>query len=129
MTHGRYSPAFLITSIIMVIGFLALISKSNPIYGALFFVPFALGPLILTLIFAVKSPSLSSQILLIISSVLYGIWFSYVFLSAFYWHIDPQSAIALLFIGIYSLPVMIPLWLITHIINTRTKIKTANKIE
>ena len=128
MTSNRHSPAFLITAIIIAIGFLALLSVSTPIYGALFFVPFSLGPLIVSLVFATNSPSQPSQALLSIGSVLYGLWFGYAFLSAFHWYIDPQSALALLFVGIYSLPVMLPIWLITHTINSRTE-KKAHKAQ
>jgi hypothetical protein len=97
-------------------------SKSEPVLGALFFIPFAFGPLFLSLFLAFISPSSWCQIILTIGSILYAGWFFTVFLDAFYWHPDAQSPIALLFIGIYSLPVMIPIWIVSLVIRHRNKI-------
>jgi hypothetical protein len=99
-------------------------SKSEPIIGALFFVPFALGPLFVSLVIAATAPSRGCQIILAAGSVIYAAWFAFIFLDAFYWHVDPQSAIALVFIGIYSLPVMIPIWLSALVLRRRNKLKT-----
>ena len=84
---------------------------TKSIIGALFFVPFALGPLFVSMKIAATAPYRSCQIILAIGTGLYAVWFGFIFLDAFYWHLDPQSAIALVFIGLYSLPVMIPIWL------------------
>ncbi|MBK1834112.1 hypothetical protein [Roseibacillus ishigakijimensis] len=59
------------------------------------------------------------QILLTVGSLLYGGWFAFVYLSAFHWHLDAQSSIALLFVGIYSLPIMIPIWLVSATVHRR----------
>jgi CDP-diglyceride synthetase len=124
MKLGAKSPAFLATAILLAVGILVLMTESEPVIGALFFVPFALGPLLVSLAIATKSPYLSCQIILTVGSVLYGTWFGFVFLDAFYWHVDPQSAIALLFIGIYSLPIMIPIWLTTLALRRRNKMQS-----
>lgn len=111
MKPNTKSPAFLITLVALSAGIFALMTKSRPIIGALFFVPFALGPLFVSMKIAATSPYRSCQIILAIGTGLYAVWFGFIFLDAFYWNLDPQSAIALLFIGLYSLPVMIPIWL------------------
>ena len=72
-----------------------------------------LGPLFISLGIAAISPGRGPQITLITGSIMYALWIAFVCLDAFYWNIDPQSVIALLFIGIYSLPVMIPIWIIS----------------
>ena len=110
------NPAFLLTSFVALIGGVLLVIKSEPIVGGLFFFPFSLGPLFVSMIIASSLRSVLSQISLCIGSILYGFWFGYVYMCAFYWHIDPQSAIALFFVGMYSLPVMLPMWMITYIL-------------
>ncbi len=120
MKNGVKSPAFLATAAVIVAGTVALMTESDSVRGAiggtLVFVPFSLGPLFLSLLVAVFSPQRSSQIVLSLGSILYAVWFGFVFLDVFYWHLDPQSAVALLFTGIYSLPVLIPLWLVSLVL-------------
>lgn len=122
MSKWAKSPAFLVTAALIGFGMAALMSKSEPASGALFFVPFALGPLFVSLLLAAIAPNRSCQITLVIGSLLYSVWFGFVFLNAFYWHIDPQSSIAMIFIGIYSLPVMIPVWLLSLVLRHRHKV-------
>ena len=123
MKSGIKSPAFLTTALLLVVGTLVLMSTSEQLIGALFFVPFALGPLFVSLVIAVNSPYRSCQIILTVGSGLYSAWFGFVFLNAFYYHVDAQSSIALIFIGIFSLPIMIPIWLITLVLRRRNKLK------
>ena len=121
MSTDAKSPAFFATAVILGFGIAALGSKSESVSGVLFFIPFALGPLFVSLMLAAIEHERSCQITLIIGSVLYAVWFGFVFLDAFYWHIDPQSSIALIFIGIYSLPVMIPVWIVFLVLRRRNK--------
>ena len=104
--------AFWVTCLILAVGCIVLLSESSSIGGALFFIPFSFGPLLVSIALTFYVWSRFSLLVLAVGSSLYGVWFGYVYMSAFHWHIDPQSAIALLFVGIYSLPVMIPVWLI-----------------
>jgi len=119
------SPAFVLTSVVIIAGLVCLMSKSD-IIGALFVLPFALGPLFISLIVAAVSHFRSCQNILIVGSVLYSAWFGYAFLDIFYWHPDPQSAIGLLFVGALSLPVMIPIWILTLFLRQK-KHAEANK--
>jgi hypothetical protein len=119
MQRGVTSPAFLITSQLIIFGLLVLGWESGSFFGALFFAPFAFGPLIVSLLLAAICPYRACQIALITGTVLYAVWFVSVWLSAFQWHVDAQSSISLLFAGVYSLPVMIPVWIVTLVLRHR----------
>ncbi len=126
MKSGARSPAFLITASLLVAGTVALMTESEPIVGALFFVPFALGPLFISLLMAALCPTRPCQILLSAGSLLYAAWFGSIFLEIFHWHPDPQGAIALIFVGVYSLPVMGLIWVAALVLRRRgTRAKTA----
>lgn len=101
---------FVVTGILFLAGIGALAAKSADASGLAFIVPLALGPMAVTLLLTCFCHRPLSLALLMTSTVLYAAWFFLVYLDVFYWHLDPQSAIALLFVGIYSLPVMLPLW-------------------
>jgi predicted permease len=68
--------------------------------------------MLVSLLLGSVAASRRSLIILLISNLLYFCWFLWVYLSAFHFHPDPQAGIAFLFVGVYSLPVMIPLWII-----------------
>ena len=104
------SPAFVVTAVILVVGLGILNSNSRSFSGTLFMVPFSLGPLVLSLLLALVMPNKASQITLIIGSVLYGGFFIHLYGGLFHRSPSPQSGMGLLFIGFYSLPVMIPIW-------------------
>ena len=101
----------ILTTLTLVIGTLLLCSQSRGFFSGLFFVPTSLGPVFVTLLMAVFLSSRRAQIALFVSSVLYCGWFAYAYADIFYIHLDPQSSIALLFIGAVSLPVMAVFWL------------------
>jgi hypothetical protein len=98
------------TSIALAAGIIALAKVSASLSGVLFILPFALGPLFVTLGLTFFCKSVKSVALLLVSAVAYTAWFFFVYLDAFHWHLDAQSGFVLLVVGIYSLPVMLPLW-------------------
>ena len=53
----------------------------------------------------------------------YVSWFFFVYIDVFYLHPDAQSPIALLFVGLVSLPVMIPVWVGAFAFERRAKFK------
>ena len=57
------------------------------------------------------------------ASLLYVPWFAYIYHDAFYANVDPQSAILLVWVGIYFLPVLSPLLLTAIIIEYRSRKK------
>jgi hypothetical protein len=82
----------------------------------------AVFPLIISLCMSQKVRLNISQLILIFSSLLYMIWFIYVAYaahSALYSTLDPLSLVAVLFIGVYSLPVMLPVWLIISLVECK----------
>ncbi len=99
------------TWIVLIAGFCLLGWQSSTILGAFFFVPFALGPLILQLWFARIWPSRVSDRILAVAAIAYAAWFGYVYWDAFHAHLDPQSSIAMVFVGIWALPGMCVFWL------------------
>ena len=103
------SPAFVVTAVILVVGIGIIDSNSRSFSATIFMVPFALGPLVFSLSLALFMPNKSSQITLIIGSVLYGGFFVYLYGGLFYRSPSPQSGMGLLFIGFYSLRVMVPI--------------------
>jgi len=98
-------------------GLIALCSKSEPFIGGLFFAPFSLFPLLFSLLMICCFESRISVILLTLSMFIYAAWFAYAYLDIFYIHPDPQSAIGLIFLGFYSLPVMGVFWIASFVIN------------
>ena len=97
-------------------GIFILAANAQDFWAVMFMAPFSLGPLVVSLVLALFALRKACQITLILGSVLYAAWFSYLYVGAFYQHPSPQSGIILLFIGFYSLPGMIPVWLLTLIL-------------
>ena len=117
------SPAFIVTAVLLVVGIGIIDSNSRSFSGTLFMVPFALGPLVLSLLLALVMPNKASQITLIIGSVLYAGFFIYLYGGLFHRSPSPQSGIGLLFIGFYSLRVMIPIWCVAAFLSIYKRIK------
>ena len=110
-----------VAALFWVVGMVALCTKSEPFYGGLLFLPFAFGPQILTHIGILFARSRGAQTTLFIALVAYFAWFSFIFVEVFYLNPDPQGAVALLFVGVYSTPVMLVLWVIAALFEHRLK--------
>jgi peptidoglycan/LPS O-acetylase OafA/YrhL len=82
--------------------------------AVLFFFPFTMTPLIFQGCMAASWKSLGSQITLLLATIGYVAWFTYLYVDVTIIHLDPQSPIAFLFVGIYALPVLAVLWLIAY---------------
>jgi membrane-bound acyltransferase YfiQ involved in biofilm formation len=98
-------------------------SVLDSVLSVLFCAPFCLGPHAVThgLCFMLRSQK--AAVLLAVGMLAYAGWFLYVYLDAFYWNVDAQSAIALVFVGLLSLPVMIPVWLAAFALEQSAKVK------
>lgn len=97
----------------IIAGTVALGIQADGLEGALFFAPFSLGPLFISTGLALTwwhRPR--AQSVLAVGTAAYALFFAYCFLSAFHWHPDPQSPTVMVFVGIYSLPVMLIFWLV-----------------
>ena len=108
MARGVVQPAFILTACLLAIGIFMLDSVSLSREATAGIAPFTFGPLFVSLVLALFARRIACQIVLIISSVLYAACVYDIVSSR-----DAQAGIALLFIGIMSLPVMIPVWLMT----------------
>ena len=113
LSRGASSPAFVVTAIILAVGIGILLSNSRDLGATLMMTPFALGPLAVSLLVALFARTKASQITLIVGSVLYGGFFIYLYIQLYYVSPSPQSGIGLLFIGFYSLPVMLVVWAVS----------------
>jgi len=113
LSRGASSPAFVVTAILLAVGTGVLHSISRDFGATMMMTPFALGPLVLSLLVTLFARTKASQITLIVGSVLYGGFFIYLYIQLYYVSPSPQSGIGLLFIGIYSLPVMLVVWVVS----------------
>jgi len=103
--------AWFVTLCSIAAGALA-IGKQSPA-NSMLLAPFSLGPLFITLVMSLLCGKTSSQALLLTATCLYSVWFTLVYTDAFHWHFDHQRAFAsILFCGIQSLPVMLPIWIV-----------------
>lgn len=123
----KLNAAFLVTAAIATTGSLALCIQATSFYAGLFFVPFAFGPLVITVILSFALRSRSAQVLLATSSVLYAAWFGYIYADAFYLNPDPQSPIAFLFIGVYAVPVLVVFWIAAGVSQWRSTRESDNQ--
>jgi hypothetical protein len=82
--------------------------------GALLFgVTIALWPLGISLSLALNwRGRRKAQAVLAAGSALFGAGFTWMCVEVFFLHPDAQSAFLLLFVGFYSLPLMIPAWIV-----------------
>jgi len=84
--------------------------STPPLLGLAFMLPFAMSPHAVSHVLSFRLKSRAASALLGVGMLAYLAWFFYLYLDAFYWHLDAQSSLLMLFVGIYSLPVMAPLW-------------------
>ena len=89
----------------------------NIVFGTLLFLALCGFPQIVSIMLSVRSKNPFSHITLMIASLLYGGWFAYIEYDAFFVNLDPQSGIAMIFIGVYALPVLLPLWIAAIVLN------------
>ncbi|KGI77089.1 hypothetical protein [Oleiagrimonas soli] len=104
--------ALTVTALAFLAGTGLICIQAKPAMAGLFFVPFALGPLCITLFLAILFTDRRAERVLLMSTALYAAWFGYVYVDIFHWHADPQSAIGLLFVGVYALPVLLVFWIV-----------------
>jgi len=110
----------IVACIIWLICCLALAMESSPIFAFLFFVPFSLFPHAITHAMISKTSTIPALAVLMVCQIGYVSWFLYIYIQAFHIYLDAQSPIALLFAGIYSLPVMVPLWIAAAVLSRLT---------
>ena len=106
-------PFWIISAVMFLLAFSLLLSQSSGVMGVLLLLlPLTFGPMIVSLILGAFVGSQRSLLTLLISNVLYSFWVLWAYLIAFYFYPDPQAGIIFVFVGIYSLPVMMPMWVV-----------------
>jgi hypothetical protein len=113
--------AFMASLVIVIIGTLMVCGRANGFLGGLFFLPFLFGPLMLAWIPMWICRSERSQGVFLLANLAYAIWFLYVYLDVFHFHPDANSVIGLLFVGLYSLPILLCLCVIAIAIHLGQK--------
>lgn len=111
----RFAAGITLGVIVMIAVMLAF--KASDLMGVLYFIPFTAGPLFVSLAMALMLSRPAAQMTLAVGSLLYAVYFIWCYLSIFYWNVDPQSPIGLVFLGIISLPVMLVVWLIAGLLS------------
>ncbi len=96
-------------------------SKDAWFYALMFFLPFYGFPPVVSILLSAMMKKVASQIILSIASILYGAWFAYAVYGSFYLHPDPQGGLIIIFVGIYFLPVLLPLWVIAGFMEWKAK--------
>lgn len=101
------------TLAVILVGAVALGTQAAELSGVLFLAPFSLGPLFVSAGLALPWwRRRRAQSVLAVGTAAYALFFAFCFLSAFHWHPDPQSPIVMVFVGSYSLPVMLIFWIV-----------------
>ena len=103
ITHWIFSGLLLIVY--------SIVFGKMSIPGAIFFAPFIISPIAINVFISCRAKTTATQILSFITTLTYSGWATYVYVDAMIVHVDPQSAIALGFTGIFAAPVLIPAWL------------------
>lgn len=113
-------PALYLTASIIGAGAGALALKTADAGSGFFLIPFTLGPLFVSLALSTFLKEKKAQRTLAAGSVAYAIWFSLSWLFIFHGGSDPQRGLGFLFIGVYSLPVMIIVWVVALLVPKET---------
>ena len=104
-------PSVFVTGLLIVLGVVWLIRNTVGWQGVLYFTAFSLGPLLFNLVPAFLFRSRAAQGIILFASLAYAAWLIFVWYQAFVLHPDPQSPIALVFAGLYAMPIMMLFWL------------------
>jgi len=102
-----------ITLTIIGLGFLVYLiafASKGGLGGLLFFLPFIMTPLIVNANLAWRWQTKVAQALLQLATLAYAGWAIHIYIDVFYIHPDPQSAVALVFVGIYAAPPLVVVW-------------------
>ncbi len=115
-------------SVLMLLGVVGLFSLGNHdnivnlVCAVVGLTPLCSFPFIVNCVLAYKWKNRWSLGILATTSVMYGLWFTSVMYDAFYLHYllkpDPQGGLIILFLGVYSLPVLLPAWIVAWYLNS-----------
>ena len=101
----------LVPIVFFFFGLLLLTLQSSSLTGVVFLSFFGLWPFLVNTGLAFIARCKATVLLTLLASVAYILWFLYGYYDIFHVNIDPQSGISVIFIGIYSMPFMLLIWL------------------
>lgn len=120
---------YFIPFLILITLTIRLITIANGPFGIFFFFLFCAFPIIISLILLYytnlsihRRRKIIAQIILLISCILYTIWYCFIEIDI-HRHPDPQSGIVYLFVGIFAVPFLLPLWIIALFLFLPIKIR------
>ena len=76
------------------------------------------APLLISFVLAITLKRTVSTVILLCSTIAYAIWYAY-WLHFIFFSDHEFASLAIIFIGIWSLPVMLPAWITALILNWR----------
>ena len=114
-------PLLLTTTAGIVAGTFMIHLVTWEFFGTLFLAGLALSPFWVTWMLGFFCESKWSQRLLMISTVVHSLWFAFLYREVFHRLLEPETAFMIA--AFYSLPVMLPLWIVAFL--KRTAITTA----
>ena len=106
--------AFLIYAIALI---LESIFLTYDIKVVIFDMFLGVGPMFANFLFSRKFTSAKSQATFLVINTMYAAWYSWVLFDAFYFHLDAQSGLVILFAFIYALPVFVLGWMLAASFN------------
>jgi hypothetical protein len=121
----RLRAVSLFVALLPVIGFgIGLLRLAGPDEFVLFFPP-AMFPFAVNAILIFQWRTLGGQLLILFASLAYAALVAYVVLGL--WNINPQGAIAFLYVGVFALPGLLLLWIVGGLIEWRRGVSTSSR--
>ena len=105
-------PLWIISACITLISLVAPLFHGVDLVAIFNLLLYTYSPMFVSLLIGIAVTSKRGLLTLLIANILYFGLFIWACIYVFYMHQDPLVGIAFLFIGLISLPVMIPLWLV-----------------
>jgi len=84
--------------------------------GVLFALLFSGFPPIVSMVLSMCMKKTASQVILAVSSLLYGVFFAYSVYHAFYVQLYPQSGLVFL-LGVFMLPYLLAFWIVVFVVD------------
>ncbi len=114
---------------LLILGLMIDFGDPGSLVSVLLFSPLFVGPLFVSIFLGFRYEAKGAQWVIALGSLLYLAWATLMYLDVTRWHPDPQAAIGFMFMGPYSLVVMIPLWIWAVILGRRGRRNRAPVVE
>ena len=119
-SDSQYTAPDLMSMLVILVSKVIGLVSLLPVYGL---------PLIVSMLLAICMKNAFPQFVLSATSLLYGGWFAYQMYNVFYvLPTDAQNGLIVVFVGIYFLPIALPLWGLAAIVEICKRKKDAAKV-